>query len=67
MSLMSPNFLSMVQRERLDTRELGWVYGGLMDASGVAYWLFDDEEKHARRAAKILLHIFHPLFNCLIC
>lgn len=36
-----------------------------MDASGVAYWLFDDEERHARRAAKILLHIFHPLFNCL--
>lgn len=31
---------------------------------GVAYWLFDDEERHARRAAKILLHIFHPLFNC---
>lgn len=37
-----------------------------MDASGAAYWLFDDEERHARRAAKILLHIFHPLFFLIV-
>jgi hypothetical protein len=62
---MSERLFSIYGANRLFTGELGWVYGGLMDASGVAYWLFDDEERHARRAAKILLHIFHPLFNCL--